>query len=145
MTVEDPFKHAVLGSGIFYKYPRAALTWLEAAFGFEPSMVVSDAEGRLVHSEMRFGDGYIVVDSEWADDVASPASVGGRNTQSVYIRLKDGLDAHCEQARLAGAEIIRNRPTSSMANGNTAPATPKAMSGPSRRPCARCRARKPSG
>ena len=106
MAVEDPFKHAVLGSGIFYRDPRAALAWLEAAFGFEPSMVVSDAEGRLVHAEMRFGDGYIVVDSEWAGHIASPLSVGGRNTQSVYIRLAAGLDAHCEQARAAGAEIV---------------------------------------
>ncbi|MEZ2328188.1 VOC family protein [Mesorhizobium sp. RCC_202] len=107
MPVDDPFKHAVLGSGVFYKDPRAALIWLQAAFGFEPSMLVSDADGRLVHAEMRFGDGYIIVDSEWADHVASPASVGGRNTQAVYIRLKDGIDAHCERARAAGAEIVQ--------------------------------------
>jgi uncharacterized glyoxalase superfamily protein PhnB len=102
---DDPFGHSALGSGIFYKDPRAALAWLEAAFGFEPSMVVSDSDGKLVHSEMRFGDGYIVVDSEWADHIASPSSVGGKNTQSVYVRLKDGLDAHCDHARAAGAEI----------------------------------------
>ncbi|AZO56587.1 MULTISPECIES: VOC family protein [unclassified Mesorhizobium] len=107
MTIEDPFKHPVLGSGVFYRDPRAALNWLEAAFGFEPSMVVSDTGGKLMHAEMRFGDGCIIVDSEWADHVASPASVGGKNTQSVYIRLKDGLDAHCEQARAAGAAIIQ--------------------------------------
>ena len=106
MPVDDPFKHAALGSGVFYKDPRAALTWLQAAFGFEPSMLVSDADGRLVHAEMRFGDGYIIVDSEWTDHVASPASVGGKNTQSVCVRLKDGLDAHCERARAAGAEIV---------------------------------------
>jgi uncharacterized glyoxalase superfamily protein PhnB len=106
MPVEDPFKHAVLGSGVFYRDPRAALAWLQAAFGFEPSMVVSDADGRLVHAEMRFGDGYIIVDCEWAAHVASPASVGGRNTQSIYIRLRQGLDAHCEKARAAGAEIV---------------------------------------
>ena len=69
-------------------------------------MVVSDTDGKLVHAEMRFGDGYIIVDSEWADHVASPASVGGKNTQSVCVRLKDGLDAHCERARAAGAEIV---------------------------------------
>ncbi|MCZ8545702.1 VOC family protein [Mesorhizobium qingshengii] len=107
MTLDDPFKHSSLGSGVFYKDPRAALDWLEAAFGFVRSMVVGDAEGKLVHSEMRFGDSYIIVDSEWADHVASPASVGGRNTQCVYVRLKDGLDAHCEQARANGAEIIQ--------------------------------------
>ncbi|SDA83160.1 VOC family protein [Mesorhizobium qingshengii] len=107
MTLDDPFKHSSLGSGVFYKDPRAALDWLEAAFGFVRSMVISDAEGKLVHSEMRFGDSCIIVDSEWADYVASPASVGGRNTQCVYVRLKDGLDAHCEQARAKGAEIIQ--------------------------------------
>ena len=107
MTVDDPFKHSTFGSGVFYQDPRAALVWLEAAFGFAPSMVVSDPDGKLVHAEMRFGDGYIIVDSEWADHIASPASVGGRNTQSVYIRLKDGLDAHCEQARAAGADIVQ--------------------------------------
>lgn len=107
MTVEDPFKHSTLGSGVFYRDPRAALDWLETAFGFERSLVISDADGRLVHSEMRFGDGYVVVDSEWTDYVASPASVSGKNTQSVYVRLKDGLDAHCEHARANGAEIIQ--------------------------------------
>ncbi len=107
MTVDDPFKHSSLGSGVFYKDPRAALDWLEVAFGFERSMVVSDADGKLVHSEMRFGDCYIIVDSEWADYVASPSSVAGKNTQSVYVRLKDAIDAHCEQARAAGAEIIQ--------------------------------------
>lgn len=107
MTASDPFKHTTLGSGVFYKDPRDALAWLEAAFGFEPSMVVSDANRKLVHAEMRFGDCYIIVDSEWADYVASPASVSGKNTQSVYVRLKDGLDAHCEQARAAGAKIVQ--------------------------------------
>ncbi|WP_032917753.1 VOC family protein [Mesorhizobium erdmanii] len=107
MTIDDPFKHASLGSGVFYRDPRAALTWLEAAFGFERSMVISDAEGKLVHAEMRFGECTIIVDSEWADYIASPASVSGKNTQSVYVRLKDGLDAHCEQARAAGADIIQ--------------------------------------
>ncbi|WP_137929407.1 VOC family protein [Mesorhizobium comanense] len=107
MTIEDPFKHSVLGSGIFYRNPRAALDWLEAAFGFERSMVVSDADGKLVHSEMRFGDSYIIVDSEWTDHIASPASIGGKNTQSVYVRLKDALDEHCTRARAAGAEIIQ--------------------------------------
>ncbi|QPC89133.1 VOC family protein [Mesorhizobium sp. INR15] len=104
---DDPFKHSAMGSGVFYRDPWAALAWLEAAFGFERSMVISDAEGRLVHSEMRFGDGYIIVDSEWTGYVASPVSVAGKNTQSVYVRLKEGIDAHCEHARAAGADIIQ--------------------------------------
>lgn len=144
MPVDDPFKHAVLGSGVFYRDPRAALAWLQAAFGFEPSMVVSDADGRLVHAEMRFGEGYIIVDSEWAEHIASPASVGGKNTQSVYIRLREGLDAHCEKARMAGAEIIEEPSIISTAKGNTGLAIPKATYGHSPRPSAWSRRKRPS-
>ncbi|AZO16879.1 MULTISPECIES: VOC family protein [unclassified Mesorhizobium] len=106
MPTDDPFHHAVLGSGVFYRDPRAALSFLQAAFGFEPSMLVSDPDGRLVHAEMRFGDGYIIVDSEWDERIASPVSVGGKNTQAVYVRLQQDIDAHCEKARAAGAEIV---------------------------------------
>lgn len=105
--MHDPFRHATLGVGVFYRDPWAALEWLERAFGFRRSMLVTEPSGRLVHSEMRFSDAYIVVDHEWADDIASPASVGGRNTQVVYLKLPGGLDAHCEHARQAGAEIVQ--------------------------------------
>jgi uncharacterized glyoxalase superfamily protein PhnB len=105
--MDDPFKHATLGAGVFYKDPLAALAWLEAAFGFRRSMLITDGSGDLVHSEMRFGDAYIIVDREWAEDIASPASLGGKNKQSVYLRLEHGLDEHCARARTAGAEIAQ--------------------------------------
>ncbi|BCH13187.1 hypothetical protein MesoLjLa_00380 [Mesorhizobium sp. L-2-11] len=38
-TVDDPFKRSAFGAVLFCKGPRAALIWLEKAFGFEPSMV----------------------------------------------------------------------------------------------------------
>jgi uncharacterized glyoxalase superfamily protein PhnB len=81
--MEDSFRRPSLGSGVFYRDPWAALEWLEKAFGFGRSMVISDKAGRLAHAEMTFGDGYLMIGSEWADFVASPASVGGKNTQSI--------------------------------------------------------------
>ncbi|GLS35050.1 glyoxalase [Mesorhizobium tianshanense] len=105
--MDDPFKHATIGSGVFYRQPTAALDWLEKAFGFRRSVVVTDKDENIVHSEMRFGDAYLIVDSEWSQDIASPLSVGGRNTQSVYVKLPHGIDQHCETARLAGAEIVQ--------------------------------------
>lgn len=105
--MDDPFKHATLGTGVFYRDPFAALEWLETAFGFRRSMLVLDKAGELVHSEMRFGDAYIIVDGEWADYTASPASLAGKNSQAVYLRLPDGLDSHCETARAAGADIVQ--------------------------------------
>ena len=104
--MEDPFRRPSFGSAVSYRDPWAALDWLEKAFGFERSMVITDKDGRLAHSEMKFGDGYLMVGSEWADFVASPASVGGKNTQSIHVQLQDGIDAHCERARAAGAAIL---------------------------------------
>ena len=107
--MENLHKRPTFGSAVFYKDPFAALNWLEQAFGFKRSMLITDHEGKVAHSEMRFGDGedYIMVGSEWADFTASPASVGGKNTQTIHVHLNDGLDAHCARARAAGATIIR--------------------------------------
>jgi len=37
----------------------------------------------------------------------SPLSLGGAGTQFIRIHLTDGLDAHCERARAAGARITQ--------------------------------------
>jgi uncharacterized glyoxalase superfamily protein PhnB len=103
----DPFHRPTMVSAVIYQDPWAALDWLERAFGFERSMVITDKDGKLGHSEMRFAGGLIYVGSEWADHVASPKSVGGKNTQTIHVHLRDGIDAHCERARSAGAVIVR--------------------------------------
>jgi uncharacterized glyoxalase superfamily protein PhnB len=96
-----------LGAAIYYDDPLAALDWLEKAFGFERQFVVTDNDGQLAHSEMRFGDSYVMVCRAWAEDMASPKSLSGRNTQSVHVQLRDGIDEHCVRARAAGAVITR--------------------------------------
>ncbi len=103
----NPYRRPAFASAVFYKDPVAALQWLEKAFGFERVMVITDAQGKLVHSEMKFGDGYIMVGSEWTDFIASPASAGGRNTQTTHVHMNDGIGAHYERARAAGAVILR--------------------------------------
>ena len=104
--MSDP-KRPTLTTGLHYQDPKAALKWLEEAFGFEPVMVVINADGTVGHSEMRFGEALIYVGREWDEFHSSPASIGGKNTQSVHIQLDSGLDAHCERARKAGAVITR--------------------------------------
>src|ERR1700759_2583833 len=89
-----------------YKDNRAALKWLEAAFGFEPSEVLTDNEGNIVHAEMSHDGGIVMIGGEWADWTRSPASLGGKNTQRVHVRLAKGIDEHCARARHAGARIL---------------------------------------
>lgn len=97
---------ATFRSALFYQDPKAALRWLEDAFGFELAMLLEDADGNLAHSQMSFGDSYVMIGQEWSDDHKSPKSVGGKNTQTVAIQVDTDIDAHCERARQAGGEIM---------------------------------------
>ena len=90
-----------------YKDNRAALKWLQDAFGFEPSEVLTDAEGNIVHAEMTHDDGVVMIGTEWADWTRSPVSLGGKNTQRVHVRLERGIDEHCARARRAGARVVK--------------------------------------
>lgn len=95
-------------SSVHYRDPKAALGWLERAFGFEVTMAIDgppDAP-EMCHYEMSCaGRGRIMIGAEWAEWVRSPANVGGANTQSVHVNLPSEVDAHCERARSAGAVI----------------------------------------
>lgn len=91
---------------ICYRDPRAALDWLERAFGFELVMLIEDAAGRLGHSEMRHGEALIMIGDEWTENHRSPASIGGKNTQTVHVNVDIDIDVHCARARAAGAEIL---------------------------------------
>jgi uncharacterized glyoxalase superfamily protein PhnB len=93
-------------SALCYQDPRAALAWLEKAFGFEVCMLIEDGEGTIVHSEMRFGDAAVMIGGEWTADHKSPKSIGGKNTQTVHIQIDTDVDDHCRRAREAGAEIL---------------------------------------
>eukprot|EP01041_Mallomonas_annulata_P022155 gene22155-biopygen15216 len=69
-------------------------------------MLIEDDAGNVVHSEMRFGKAVIMVGHEWSEDHKSPASIGGKNTQTVHIQIETDIDAHCARARGVGFEIF---------------------------------------
>lgn len=104
-------KLPTIGPLLWYRDPRAAIAWLETAFGFETRLIVDDGKGGVIHSELSLGDGYVMVVGPPAGRAVSPAAFGGRSTQSVHIQVEDGLDARCEQARAAGAVIEREPAT----------------------------------
>ena len=99
----------VFTSSVHYRDPKAALAWLERAFGFEITMAIDgppDAPD-MGHYEMSCaGRGRVMVGGRWADWVRSPADLDGANTQSVHVQLPGGVDEHAERARAAGAVII---------------------------------------
>lgn len=98
----------VFVSSVSYRDPKAALRWLERAFGFEVTMAIDGPPDHpeQCHYEMSCqGRGRITIGAEWGDWLSSPAGVGGKNTQTVHVYLPAGLDEHCERARAAGAII----------------------------------------
>ena len=97
---------AAVAPALFYKDPMKMFHWSEEAFGFEPSLLITDADGNLGHSQMAYGNGMIMVGTKWTEKHRSPASVDGRNTQTVHVHLNEDARAHCERAKAAGAEII---------------------------------------
>jgi len=101
-------EESVFTPALYYKDPKAALQWLEQAFGFEVTMAIDGPPEapEMCHYEMSCqGRGRIMVGAQWNESVSSPAGVGGKNTQSLHVQLSDGLDEHCERARAAGARI----------------------------------------
>jgi uncharacterized glyoxalase superfamily protein PhnB len=97
----------VFTSSLTYRDPKAALAWLERAFGFEVTMAIDgppDAP-EMCHYEMSCGGrGRIMIGGEWASWARSPAGLDA-NTQTVHVHLTGSLDEHCERARAAGAAI----------------------------------------
>ena len=98
----------VFTSSVTYRDPKAALEWLERAFGFEVTMAIDGPPEapEMCHYEMSCaGRGRIMVGAEWAEWARSPAGVDGVNTQTVHVVLPGGLEEHCARARAAGAVI----------------------------------------
>lgn len=89
-----------------YADPKAAMAFLEAAFGFETDVLVLGEDDEVVHAEMRFGDSKIGVGTVWSERIASPKELG-KSTASVHVQMQTDIDAHFEQAVKAGAEVIR--------------------------------------
>jgi len=88
---------------LMYRDVPLALDWLARAFGFTETMRVGTPRGGF-HGEMEFHGQVIMMGQGSADLRMISALDANGATQGVFIYL-DGVDAHYERARAAGAEI----------------------------------------
>lgn len=89
---------------LIYPEVRAAVEWLESAFGFEERVRIGDAH----RSQLRVGsDGSVVVAAVRGDQVAPSAGVV---TQLLKVRVPD-VDAAFERARDFGARVLEEPQT----------------------------------
>ena len=88
-----------------YEDVRAALSFLERAFGFReiPTARRVSPAGVVGHSMVEFGDSVIGIGTQGAHGAFSPKTAG---TASHYISVYiDDIDAHYQRALAAGAQI----------------------------------------
>ena len=94
--------------GMRYSDAPAAIEWLCKAFGFKKHLVVPGENVTIAHAQLTLGNGMIMLgsirDDEFGQFIKTPAEAGGA-TQGVYI-VVDEIDAHYQNAKDAGAEII---------------------------------------
>ncbi|MGH9867669.1 MAG: VOC family protein [Candidatus Polarisedimenticolia bacterium] len=87
-----------------YHEARKAIRWLSAAFGFVEVFSVPESGESVRHAQLRLGTDIIMLGSVRPDDGMDSPKTLRRATQALYVQVQDP-DAHCERARLAGAEI----------------------------------------
>lgn len=78
-----------------YKDGAAAIAFLETAFGFRVNIRQDAEDGTLVHAELVYGDGVILMGTA---DLP-------HGTPGIYVVVED-VAAHHAQAVAAGAEIV---------------------------------------
>ncbi len=86
-----------------YKNAAAALRWPAEAFGFEERQAYAAPDGTVMHAEMAFGGGVVVIgtgEPPAEGDAAATSPTG----QGIYVVVED-VDAHHERAKAAGARI----------------------------------------
>jgi uncharacterized glyoxalase superfamily protein PhnB len=96
--------HATVTPVLVYPDVRAAVVWLEAAFGFEERVRIGDAH----RAQLRVGaDGAVVVTDEGGDR-AAPA--GGGYSHLIKVRVAD-VDAAFSRAREHVARVVEELTT----------------------------------
>jgi uncharacterized glyoxalase superfamily protein PhnB len=96
--------------GLYYRNAKAMIDWLCETFGFEKQLVVAGSNDVVMHSQLTFGNGMIMVGSVDSGTPASalirhPDEIGGAETQMLSLIVLD-CDELYAKAKAAGAKIL---------------------------------------
>jgi uncharacterized glyoxalase superfamily protein PhnB len=109
MTTSAKKTRATVIPNLRYRNAPAAIDWLCRTFGFEKHLVVTGDEGTIVHAELSFGNGMVMLGSVVAGSAYShlskqPDEIGGAETQSACLIVNDADEIY-RRAKAAGARI----------------------------------------
>lgn len=111
MTASPTSTRATVIPCLRYRDAPAAIEWLCSTFGFQKHLVVPGENNTIVHAQLSFGNGMLMlgstdrVDSAYGKLITQPDAIGAAQTQTVYV-VVDDADAVYERVRAAGMEIV---------------------------------------
>ncbi len=96
--------------GLRYRNAKAMIDWLCEAFGFEKQAVYMGEGNVVMHAQLTFGNGMIMIGSADNQTAASrlfkqPDEIGGAETQSSCLVASD-IDAIYASAKRVGAKML---------------------------------------
>jgi uncharacterized glyoxalase superfamily protein PhnB len=105
---------------LLYRDAAAAMKWLCRTFGFEKRVAYEGEDGAVMHAELTYGTGMIMLGTANATPfgklIKQPDEIGRLETQSPYVIVPD-IDAIYQRAKAAGAEIVIDIKTESYGRG----------------------------
>ena len=92
-----------------YRDAPAAIEWLCTALGFEKQAVYAAPDGSIMHAQLTFGNGMVMLgsvsDNEYGKLMKQPDEIGMANTQSTCLIASDA-DAVYARAKAASAVMV---------------------------------------
>lgn len=89
---------------LVYRDAKAAIKLLTEAFGFSQVAVYEGENGSVVHAELAYGNGVVMLGSKGTGGVFDKA-MGDAGPSGVYVVVED-VDAHHRRAVEHGAEVL---------------------------------------
>ncbi len=105
MTETKPAEMPRITAYLYYEDLRGSVDWLVKAFAFQERTdhAVTMPDGTLGHTEIQLGDDGVVMMGHPGPDYRNPKRQHNSVSQ-LYVYVDD-VEAHCANAKAAGAEI----------------------------------------
>jgi uncharacterized glyoxalase superfamily protein PhnB len=102
---------ATIVPALRYRDAKAAIAFLCDGLGFQRHAVYEDKDGSVMHAELSFGNGMImlgpVAPTEFGQNMCQPDEIAMKETQSPYLVVADA-DAVYRSANAAGFALVRD-------------------------------------
>ncbi|REK90357.1 glyoxalase [Streptomyces inhibens] len=89
---------------VLYHDAQAAIRQLTEAFGFTVGAKYEGEDGMVLHAELSYGNGAVMLGSKGRGGIFDEA-MGDAGPMGVYVVVED-TDAHFRRAEAAGVEIL---------------------------------------